>query len=82
MTPTPTKTRVRWLLVLWLFVLSAVAYLDRVNLSVAAAKLTEEFHISNVRLGFIFSAFLFGYAISQTPAAWVKYSVSRRISLL
>jgi len=71
MTPTPTKTRVRWLLVLWLFVLSAVAYLDRVNLSVAAAKLTEEFHISNVRLGFIFSAFLFGYAISQTPAGWL-----------
>jgi ACS family glucarate transporter-like MFS transporter len=71
MTSQPTKTRIRWLLVLWLFVLSAVAYLDRVNVSVAAAKLTEEFQISNVRLGFIFSAFLFGYAISQTPAGWL-----------
>lgn len=71
MTSAPTRSRVRWLLVLWLFVLSAVAYLDRVNLSVAAAKLTEEFHIGNVRLGFIFSAFLFGYAIFQTPAGWL-----------
>jgi len=71
MSSAPTKTRIRWLLVLWLFVLSAVAYLDRVNLSVAAARLSEEFHISNVRLGFIFSAFLFGYAIFQTPAGWL-----------
>jgi MFS transporter, ACS family, glucarate transporter len=71
MTSTSTKTRIRWHLVLWLFVLSAVAYLDRVNLSVAAARLTEEFHIGNVRLGFIFSAFLFGYAIFQTPAGWL-----------
>jgi len=64
-------TNIRWLLVLWLFVLSAVAYLDRVNLSVASAKLAEEFAISNVRLGFVFSAFLWGYALFQTPAGWL-----------
>jgi ACS family glucarate transporter-like MFS transporter len=57
--------------VLWLFVLSAVAYLDRVNLSIASAKLTEEFAISNVQLGFIFSTFLLGYALFQTPAGWL-----------
>ena len=70
MTTRPT-THIRWLLVLWLFVLSAVAYLDRVNLSIASAKLIEEFGISNVRLGFVFSAFLFGYALFQTPAGWL-----------
>lgn len=62
---------VRWFLVFWLFVLSAVAYLDRVNLSIASAKLSEEFAISNIRLGFVFSAFLFGYALCQTPAGWL-----------
>ena len=67
----PSATNVRWLLVLWLFVLSAVAYLDRVNLSIAGAKISDEFAISNVRLGFIFSAFLFGYALFQTPAGWL-----------
>jgi MFS transporter, ACS family, glucarate transporter len=61
----------RWFLVSWLFVLSAVAYLDRVNLSIAAAKISEEFAISNIRLGFVFSAFLFGYALFQTPAGWL-----------
>jgi ACS family glucarate transporter-like MFS transporter len=65
------RTHVRWFLVLWLFVLSAVAYLDRVNLSIASAKLAEEFAISNVRLGLVFSAFLLGYALFQTPAGWL-----------
>jgi MFS transporter, ACS family, glucarate transporter len=67
----PSSTNVRWLLVVWLFVLSAVAYLDRVNLSIAGAKISEEFAISNVRLGLIFSAFLLGYALFQTPAGWL-----------
>ena len=71
MTPTPTNTRIRWLLVLWLFVLSAVAYLDRVNLSIAGARITQEFAISNVRLGWVFSSFLVGYALFQTPAGWL-----------
>src|ERR1700751_5752265 len=64
-------SRVRWFLVFWLFVLSAVAYLDRVNLSIAGAKLGEEFAISNIQLGFVFSAFLLGYAMFQTPAGWL-----------
>ena len=66
----PTSN-VRWLLISWLFVLSAVAYLDRVNLSIAGAKLTEEFAITNVQLGLVFSAFLLGYALFQAPAGWL-----------
>jgi MFS transporter, ACS family, glucarate transporter len=60
-----------WFLVFWLFVLSAVAYLDRVNLSIAGAELVEEFAISNIQLGFVFSAFLLGYALFQTLAGWL-----------
>jgi ACS family glucarate transporter-like MFS transporter len=66
----PTSS-VRWFLVFWLFVLSAVAYLDRVNLSIAGAKLSEEFAISNVQLGLVFSVFLLGYALFQAPAGWL-----------
>jgi len=61
-------SRVRWFLVAWLFVLSAVAFIDRVNLSIASAKISEEFGIRIVRLGPVFSAFLFGYALCQIPA--------------
>lgn len=57
----------RWYLVIWFFVLSAVAYLDRVNISIAGSSIASEYHLSNERLGYVFSAFLIGYAIFQTP---------------
>lgn len=64
-------TRVRWLLIFWLFVMSAVAFLDRVNISIAAVDIADIFHLSEVHLGWIFSAFLVGYAVFQTPAGWL-----------
>jgi ACS family glucarate transporter-like MFS transporter len=79
----PPTSHVRWFLVFLLFALSAVAFLDRVNLSIAGAKISEEFAISNVRLGLVFSAFLFGYALFQTPAGWLadRFGPRRMLTL-
>ena len=66
-----SASRVRWLLVGWLFVLSAVAFLDRVNLAVAGTQLAADYHFSDVQLGAMFSFFLLGYALFQTPAGWL-----------
>lgn len=65
------KSRIRWLLVFWLFLLSAVAYLDRVNLSFAGTRLEADYHLRDIQLGWMFSAFLLGYAAFQTPAGWL-----------
>src|SRR5262249_554494 len=54
------------MLVFWMFVLSAVAYLDRVNISIAGPLLAKDYNLSKVQLGWIFSAFLAGYALFQT----------------
>lgn len=62
------RVPIRYVLVLWLTVLSAVAYLDRTNISIAGIQIGREFGISNIRLGWIFSAFLIGYAGFQIPA--------------
>jgi len=59
--------RLRWTLVFWLFVLSATAYLDRVNVSIAAQAIQKEYQVSNVELGWVFSAFVAGYALFQAP---------------
>ena len=59
-------SRVRWFLVFWLFVLSAVSYLDRVNISVAGGAIADAYHLGNVQLGYVFSALLAGYALFQT----------------
>ena len=58
---------VRYMLVLWLLVLSAVAFLDRTNISIAGLDIGSEFEIDNDRLGWVFSAFLIGYASFQIP---------------
>lgn len=64
-------SRIRWLLVFWLFLLSAISYLDRVNISIAGSYLAEEYHLSQIRLGWVFSAFLLGYALFQAPGGWL-----------
>lgn len=64
-------SRVRWLLLAWIFVMSAITYLDRVNISISGARLAQEYHLSDVQLGWIFSAFVVGYAIFQVPGGWL-----------
>ncbi|MFN7994518.1 MAG: MFS transporter [Bryobacteraceae bacterium] len=59
--------RVRWLLVCWIFVISAVSYLDRVNISIAGSFIQREFHLDHIRLGWVFSSFVLGYALFQVP---------------
>jgi ACS family glucarate transporter-like MFS transporter len=64
---TPGRTsRVRWFLVFWLFVLSAVSYLDRVNISIAGGAIVDAYHLTDVQLGRVFSALVAGYALFQT----------------
>jgi ACS family glucarate transporter-like MFS transporter len=64
-------SRMRWFLIGWLFVLSAVSYLDRTNISIAGTSLAREYHLSDIQLGYVFSALLVGYVISQVPAGWL-----------
>jgi ACS family glucarate transporter-like MFS transporter len=64
-------TRVRWFLVLWLFALSAVSYLDRVNLSIAGGSIADAYHLTDVQLGPIFSALVAGYALFQTVGGYL-----------
>ena len=65
-TATTNTSHVRWFLVFWLFVLSAVSYLDRVNISIAGGAIADAYHLTDVQLGKVFSAMLFGYALFQT----------------
>lgn len=72
---------IRWFLVSWLFVLGAVSYLDRVNISIAGTAMAAEYHLTQVQLGSIFSAFLLGYAFFQTPGGWLADKLGSRYVL-
>ena len=72
---------VRWYLVFWLFVLSAVSFLDRVNIAVAGSSIAAEYRLSQIQLGWVFSAFLLGYALFQTPGGWLADRLGPRLVL-
>lgn len=57
--------RVRWLIIWLIFLVSAVSYLDRTNISIAAQDIRTEFALSQVQLGTVLTAFILGYALAQ-----------------
>ncbi len=61
----------RWLLIFWMFVISAIAYLDRVNISIAGVVMEREYHLDHVHFGLVLSAFVLGYAVFQAPGGWL-----------
>jgi ACS family glucarate transporter-like MFS transporter len=66
--PVERRTRIRFLLCFWLFVLSTISFVDRTNVAIAGTQLSHQFGLGNQRLGWVFSAFLVGYASFPLPA--------------
>lgn len=75
------RLSVRTGLVFWIFILSAIAFLDRTNVSIAGPQIRADYGLDNVRLGWIISAFLVGYAASQIFAGWAAVRLGPRRAL-
>ena len=75
--------RMRWVVIFCTFVVAAVSYLDRNNISIAASSLQKEFALTNVQLGGVFSAFIMGYAFTQPVAGRIadRFGASRVIAV-
>jgi ACS family probable galactarate transporter len=61
------QTRVRYIILLIIFVITAVNYADRVTLSIAGTEVAKNIGLSLGDLGKVFSAFGFSYLIMQLP---------------
>ena len=61
-----TSRRRYWIFFL-LFLFNAIAYVDRVNMSVAEKPIAHEFGLSPVALGYLFSSFLWAYVLMMLP---------------
>jgi ACS family D-galactonate transporter-like MFS transporter len=61
-----TTHRRYWVFFL-LFLFGAIAYLDRVNMSVAGKPIAHEFGLSPIALGYLFSSFLWAYVLMTLP---------------
>ena len=60
-------TRRRYWVYFLLFVFSGIAYVDRVNMSVAGKPIAQELGLSPVALGYLFSSFLWAYVVMMLP---------------
>lgn len=76
-------TRIRWNLAILMFLISFIAYMDRVNLSVATPVIMKEFSLTKMDMGLIQTAFFVGYSIMQVPGGiMAEYFGHRRITVL
>ncbi|HVB67580.1 MAG TPA: MFS transporter [Acetobacteraceae bacterium] len=61
-------TRRRLWVYFLLFLFNAICYIDRVNMSLAGHSVAQEFHLSPVALGYLFSSFLWAYVVMMLPS--------------
>jgi ACS family glucarate transporter-like MFS transporter len=71
--------RLRWALIFLTFLISSLAFMDRVNISIAAGAIQKEYALSNVQLGWVFSAFVLGYALFQAPGGRIADRFGPRV---
>jgi ACS family glucarate transporter-like MFS transporter len=77
------RGKVRWLLIAWTFVIAAITFLDRVNISITGRFIEQEFHLTHIQLGWVFSAFILGYGLFQAPGGRLadRYGPARIMAL-
>ncbi|WP_368622722.1 MFS transporter [Paraburkholderia sp. BR13444] len=59
-----------------------ITYLDRVNVSTAAAGFGKEFSLTHTQVGLVFSAFAYPYLLFQVIGGWVSDRFGARRTLL
>lgn len=60
-------TRIRWLIVAFIFAVTTVNYADRATLSMAGSGAAAELGLSPIQMGYILSAFAWAYVAGQIP---------------
>ena len=77
-------SRGRWYILLLISVMYLITYLDRVNISTAAPVISKEFGFDNITMGYIFSAFVWAYALFQVPGGWLsdRFGARKMLALI
>lgn len=73
-------TRKRWFMLMLIFVLTAINYLDRTNMAVAAPSLSAEFGFDASTMGLLLSSFAWSYALMQVPGGYILERVGPRLT--
>ncbi|MBN3827669.1 MFS transporter, partial [Burkholderia sp. Ac-20384] len=74
--------RATGIVLVMLCVMYFITYLDRVNVSTAAAGFGREFGLNKTEIGLVFSAFAYPYLVFQIIGGWVSDRFGARRTLL
>src|ERR1700741_3807379 len=75
-------TRASGVVLVMLCIMYFITYLDRVNVSTAAAGFGKEFHLSHTEVGLVFSAFAYPYLAFQIIGGWGSDPVGAKRTLI
>ena len=73
--------KIRHLILFVLCLMYFIAYIDRVNISVAGPTIRKELELTPTELGLIFSAFAYPYAAMQIAGGWMSDRFGPRLVL-
>jgi ACS family sodium-dependent inorganic phosphate cotransporter len=71
----------RYTIVLLCVLASLISYIDRVNISVAAIAMQEQFGWSETTKGLVLSAFFVGYMLFMIPGGWLANRIGGKLVL-
>jgi len=76
------KVSCRQRVMILLFFLMLITYLDRITISVVGVRIKEAFHLSNSQFGWVLSAFVLAYALFEIPTGLMGDRLGQRTVLL
>ena len=71
------------IVLLMLCLMYGITYIDRVNVSTAAAVFRKDLNLSNTQVGLVFSAFAYPYLVFQIIGGWVgdRFGARRALTI-
>lgn len=79
--PVSSTDRPSQVIVLLMFALSVLSYIDRTAISIAGPTLIKEFGFSETQMGSVYSVFILSYAIFMFPGGWLADRYGPRLIL-
>jgi MFS transporter, ACS family, glucarate transporter len=72
----------RYRVVIFLFLLSSITYLDRVSISIVGVRIKSVFNLSNTEFGWVLGAFSLAYAIFEIPSGMLGDLKGQKAALI
>src|SRR5262245_42798908 len=78
----PRPSRTRYWVIFFAVTLAIITYIDRVCISKASSLIQRDLALTDIQMGFVFSAFAWAYALFEIPGGWLGDVIGPRKVLM